>query len=391
MRMRRMAAALLYLAIFAGEVLWNGFVPLVPQLSQNYDLSKFQAGVLLATSSAAIVVVSLPAASVCERYGPRLLTVVAAVLTAVSSIWQGLAGSYVEMIGARALFGIGFGILWITAVRWLSEIAGARESQALSLTVTTAGVSAVVGPAIAGVAVSQFGMAPPFIAIGILNLILAMLMWWEPTGTGMATAHEEPLREMLAGAAADHTIMVSLLVMATAGVFSAAINILVPLQLHANGVSTTVIGAGFGISAAVFIAFSAMVARAADRMVNVRYVAWGMAGAILVTVIPLVSESTPALFGYLLARSPLTAFMFTVAFPLGALGARRAGITVGAVAALINIAWSISMLMGPLVFAGVAQVAGNRVAYLVLMAVIGCSIAWIVMPRREAVAKVSRA
>ena len=49
------------------------------------------------------------------------------------------------------------------------------------------------------------------------------------------------------------------------------------------------------------------------------------------------------------------------------------------------------MLMGPLVFAGVAQVAGNRVAYLVLMAVIGCSIAWIVMPRREAVAKVSRA
>ena len=39
---------------------------------------------------------------------------------------------------------IGFGTLWITGLRWLSEIAGEREGQALALTVTTSGVAAVI-------------------------------------------------------------------------------------------------------------------------------------------------------------------------------------------------------------------------------------------------------
>ena len=99
--MRRLAAGLIYLAIFAGEVLWNGFVPLVPELSQRYDLSKLQAGVLLSTTSATILLVSLPAAAVCERVGPRRMTVVATAVIAVSSLLQGIAGNYAELIGAQ--------------------------------------------------------------------------------------------------------------------------------------------------------------------------------------------------------------------------------------------------------------------------------------------------
>jgi hypothetical protein len=118
-------------------------------------------------------------------------------------------------------------------------------------------------------------------------------------------------------------------------------------------------------------------------------VAWALAGCVVVVLIPIASESTGSLVGFLLARSPLTAFLFTVAFPLGAMGARRAGITVGAVAALINIAWSISLLLGPVIFAGVAQSAGNRAAYVLLIAVFCCSIAWIVLPGRAA--RLSRA
>ncbi len=135
----------------------------------------------------------------------------------------------------------------------------------------------------------------------------------------------------------------------------------------------------------VFIACSAATARAAGRAVKVRVAALALAASMIVILIPVVSEASAALVGFLFARAPLTAVMFTVAFPLGALGARRAGITVGGVAALINIAWSVSMLLGPVVFAGIAQVAGDRAAYLVLIAVLGCSLAWIVSPWRRAV------
>ncbi len=198
---------------------------------------------------------------------------------------------------------------------------------------------------------------------------------------------------MLADAAGDRMVVVSLLTMSTAGLLAAAVNLLVPLQLHANGVSTASIGAAFGVAAAVFIVCSAAVARAADRAVKVSVVVVAMSVVIVATLIPLASESTPALFGFLLARAPLTAVMFTIAFPLGAIGARRAGITVGAVAALINIFWSLSLLLGPVLFAVVAEQAGVRAAYVVLMAVFACAIAWLVVPGRRARAssRVSRA
>jgi predicted MFS family arabinose efflux permease len=381
--MRRAAAGLLYLAIFSGEVLWSGFVPLVPQLSQRFDLSKFQSGVLLATTSATVVIVSLPAAAICERIGPRRMTVAATLVIALASFWQGVAGSFAGMVGARALFGVGFGVIWISALRWLSELAGAREAQALSLTVTTAGVSSVVGPTVSGVVVTRFGMAGPFAVIAAVNALMAIAMWLEPTRTGRSTSEEQPIREILAGAAADRLVTVSLLVMAIAGLFSAGINLLVPLRLHENGMSTSWIGIAFGGSALIFIAASGGVARAVDRLVTIRVVASAMAAVVVVTLIPLASESTPALVGYLMARAPLTAFMFTIAFPLGAIGARRAGITVGAVAALINIAWSIATLIGPLIFAAVAQHAGYRGSYAVLIVLFAASIAWVLLPQRR--------
>ena len=132
----------------------------------------------------------------------------------------------------------------------------------------------------------------------------------------------------------------------------------------------------------MFIVCSAAVTRARDRLLSVRVVVWAMLASVVVIGIPLVSGDT-VLVGFLLARAPLTACMFTIAFPLGARGARRAGITVGAVAALINIAWSVSLLVGPIVFGGVAQASSDSVAYALLIGVFCCSIAWIVAPHRR--------
>jgi MFS transporter, DHA1 family, multidrug resistance protein len=381
---RRAVATLVYLGIFIGEVLWNGLVPLVPELSQHYQLSTVRSGVLLAATSAAILVVSLPAAAICERFGPRRLTALAVAVSGVASAWQGLASSYAGLVGARLLFGLGFGVVWITGIRWLSEIAGEREAQALSLTVTTAGLSAVVGPPLTAYAVARLGMGPPFVALGIANLALALAMWFAPGASGRATSDRQPLAGMLAGAVRERLVVISLLVMSTAGLLGAAVNLLVPLQLHANGVSTTAIGAAFGLSAGVFIVCSALVARAADRAVKVRVIAWGMVLVVVVVAVPLASQTTAALTAFLLLRAPFTALMFTTAFPLGAIGARQAGITVGAVAALINIAWSVAMLAGPVMFAAVAQTAGDQAAYVVLMAIFALSVAWVVTPGRAA-------
>jgi predicted MFS family arabinose efflux permease len=161
----------------------------------------------------------------------------------------------------------------------------------------------------------------------------------------------------------------------------------VPLQLRANGVSTASIGLLFGVSAAVFIACSAVTARFADRASRNEVAAAVSLMAAVVVVLPAAAASTVALVAFLLVRAPIMALMFTITFPIGVAGAKRAGISVAAVAALINIVWSASVLAGPLLAGLIAQTVGNRLAFVMLSVASLASAAWIMNGnRREAAA-----
>jgi hypothetical protein len=66
---------------------------------------------------------------------------------------------------------------------------------------------------------------------------------------------------------------------------------------------------------------------------------------------------------FLLVRGAVAAMLFTVTFPLGVRGGRSAGISVGTVAALLNIVWAFSALVAPVAAGALAQTAGDRAAY----------------------------
>jgi predicted MFS family arabinose efflux permease len=175
--------------------------------------------------------------------------------------------------------------------------------------------------------------------------------------------------------------------MSLGGLIGGVVNLLVPLQLRQNGVSVASIGLLFGVAAAAFIASSAVTARFGDRAARneVAVVVSLMAAAVM--VLPAAAASTAALVAFLLVRAPIMALMFTITFPLGVAGAKRAGISVAAVAALINIVWSASVLAGPLLAGVIAQTVGNRLAFVMLSVASLASAAWIMNGnRREAAA-----
>ena len=89
-------------------------------------------------------------------------------------------------------------------------------------------------------------------------------------------------------------------------------------------------------------------------------------------------------------RMPVTALLFTIAFPLGLVGARAAGISVTTVAALLNMVFAASALAGPLVAGALDQLAGDRFAYLTSMALSLAVVAWM-LRRRSAAARTGRA
>src|SRR5437763_8232626 len=115
---RRPVVLLLYASLFVGEVLWIAIVPLVPAFATRFSLSPLRSGILLASASIAIVLVSVPAGAIGERVGARRVTLAAVAVMVAADAGQGLAGSFWTLVAARTLFGVGFGVLWTTGVAW---------------------------------------------------------------------------------------------------------------------------------------------------------------------------------------------------------------------------------------------------------------------------------
>jgi predicted MFS family arabinose efflux permease len=354
---------MLYAALFVGEVLWSAIVPLVPAFATRLSLSPLRAGVLLASASVAIVLVSVPAGWLGERLGARRVTLAAIAVIAVADAGQGTATTFWQLVAARTLFGVGFGVLWTTGVAWLSEAAGDRQSRALSLTVTTAGVGGVAGPAFAGALVPRAGLAAPFLVAAAVTAALAAGLGLERSGTGLAAPAPHGIAHGLRAGTRDRRVTTSLVLMALGGLFGGVVNLLVPLQLHRNGVATGSIGAAFAVSAVLFIASSAGVAHLGDRATRAGVGAVAATAAAAALALVVAGTSTGPVVGFLLVRAPIAAVLFTVTVPLGVRGAQAAGIGVGTMAALLNIVWATSQLVAPIGAGALAQTAGDRAAY----------------------------
>ncbi|HET6847346.1 MAG TPA: MFS transporter [Gaiellales bacterium] len=383
MRGVRRSAFLLYLGIFVGEVVWTALVPLVPTYSQHYGLSKLESGMLLAAASVTILAVSIPATVLADRFGARRLTLAAMMLMALSDLATGLSGSFWELLASRMLFGVGFGIVWTTGVGWLGEVAGTSQARALSLTVTTAGLGGITGPAFAGIAVERYGLAAPFVACALVTAAVFAGMLTIPATTGQRPESTLPLATTIRRVAGDRLVLASLLTMTLGGFVGGAVNLLAPLQLHRNGLSESTIGLVFSIAALTFIASSALVARFGERAASVRIACLGAAAMAVALLLVVASTSSQAVIGFLLARGPISALMFTITFPLGVVGARRAGISLTAVAALLNIVWSAAALIGPIAAGAMAETTSSQATYVCLIATLLIGAAWMAQAHGE--------
>ncbi len=159
-------------------------------------------------------------------------------------------------------------------------------------------------------------------------------------------------------------------------------NLLVPLQLDDNGLSEGLIGVVFSAGAGVFIVASATVARLAHRTARVEVV--GAAALMLIGVLGIVlaSSATGAVVAFLLLRAPLLAVLFTIAFPLAAAGARRAGVGAGAVVGLLNVLWGVATVVAPVGAGAIAEVTDERWAYAAVAVACLATAAWAFLTAR---------
>jgi len=357
--MRRLSLSL-YLLIALAELLHWAIVPLIPEYAERFSLSDFAAGALVASTGLATLVISVPAGLLADRLPARRLTLLAGATMATAAFAQALAPSYAVLLAARLVFGLGFGIVWTAGLAWLSEATSTdRPPPALGATVTSAGVGIVVAPGFAGLVAAQLGLAAPFAIAGVATLAVTAVLATAGRGQAAPAAKEGLTLAALRAAGGEPGVLAGLAAILIGGLVGSTISLLAPLELHAAGFSEASIGLTFSGAALIFIVASAATVRLGERVINVRSVlAGGLAFALTLTPATL-SGAALAIIAVICASAPLRALLFTAAYPLGA----AHGTSVGAAIGMLNGAWALTSVVGPLCGGALAEAIGARGAY----------------------------
>ena len=380
----RRVLVLLYGLVFVDEVVLLSIIPLTPTFSEELGLSKLEAGVLLSASSVTTVIFSIPIGLLADRIGARRLTLAAGGILAVSTLGQGLAGDFGTLLASRIAFGVASTTVWTAGIAWLSDSAPTkRRSSAVGAVMVVAGVGGIVGPGFAGLLAERSGTAMPFVVTAIVATVVTLGL--ARSGPGGVAEHEpqHPL-ETLRAAGRDRVILAAFVAMVIGGIADSVVNLLAPLQLGDNGLSSGSIGLAFSASAGIFLVSAAAVAHRGERAVNVRVVGASSVALACSFVPVLAGAGTGSVTAAVLARSPFLAVLFTAALPLGSEGARRAGLGRGAVIGLMNVGWGSATAVGPVAAGGVAEVAGEQVVYAALMVACVAAGVWMLASTRAA-------
>lgn len=371
---------MLYTVLFSGQVIWGALIPLLPGFGARFHLTSFQIGVLLAASSVTTLVVSLPAGMLAHRFGPRQVTLAGIALMVVSDVGQATASSYLALVGARAVFGAAFGIIWTAGVAWMSTLGGEDDSRVLAFAVTASGLGSVAGPALGGGLAPVAGTAAPFLVGAAVTAVPLLVLLSTGAGDGREWGRrQESLAAAISRSSRQPQARAALLLVLLAGLMSSVANLVLPLELHRNGLSTEAIGAAFSIGAGVFILSSSLVARFADRTVAIGFAAVVCLVAAGAFVGPAVATSTGLLLACLLLRSPSAAAMYAIGYPLGVAGARVARASAGSIATMLNLGYASAALAGPIAAGWLLQVAAPQAVFASMVA---CNLAAAVWLRR---------
>ena len=359
---------LIYALALLSSVLQSAIAPLLPAYQERFQLGSVQVGELLAATGVAALVISLPAGALSDRFGARVLTLWSGWLMVASSLGQAFAPSFAFLVMTRFVFGLGYGIVWTSALTWLTRACGDETSMAG--TITASGVGCIAGPAFAGFLAQYFGLAAPFVVAAAFTTVVTLLLTAIDL-EGVSSLEPTGMVSSVRAALGDPKVLGATVAVAVAGAVAALVTLLAPLELHASGASDGSIGVAFSVAAALFIAGSVATKRAGVGAVRLKTVL-GACLVLALLVSPATLSSAPIFVVLMLcATSAARAVLWAVGYPLGAAGARKAGVGLGVVMGFLNLVWALVTVLSPLLAGALVGPFGARGTFAIAQVVLG--------------------
>lgn len=377
----RLLRGLLYAVVLVSSALQVAVVPLLPAYARHFGLSHVGQGVLLGATGLATLAVCVPAGALSDRLGAKRVTIWAGELMALAGVLQAVAPSFLWLVVARLVFGLGYGLIWTAGLSWLAESAPGGSS--LGGSVVAGGAGSVLGPGLFGLLAEYFGLRVPFLASAALLLLVtaALAVLRLPSSSTVSESH---VGQSLRAAVSDRTTVSAAAAIMIAGVTSGVAYLLVPGELHADGGSQGAIGLAFSAASLLFVVGSLLTTTYGSRAVRMAVACGGML-ALAIALSPAALSSAPvAVIAMLCASSSARSVLWTISYPLGAAGAARSGAGLGVVMGLLNGVWAATSFLTPLLAGIVAEHVSAQSVFGLSEATCVVVLAAVVVMRREA-------
>src|SRR3954447_1231730 len=344
---------------------YAAITPLLPDLTDEFGLSKTGAGLLAAAYPLGTFAGGLPGGMMAARVGVRATVLFGLVLMTITSIVIAFANTILVLDLARFMQGFGSAAGWAGAMAWVAGAAPReKRGQMLGSVMGAAIAGALLGPVI-GVGADLLGFEVVFCGVGVVGLVLIA---WTLRTPGAKPLGDGSLKGLI-GSLSNAEVRTGLLLVTVPGLLFGTMSVLGPLKLDELGATSAAIGATWLFPAGFEALVSPMAGRFSDKRGRLAPLLGGLVGGAITFAILPWPNTAVGLALVIILGSPVIGLLWAPSMAMLSDGADHVGLEQGLAFGLMNLTWAIGQSMGDIGGARLGQLAGDEVAYLVLSAV----------------------
>lgn len=355
------ALVVVALALFTDTLLYYLLVPLLPAYARRYGLSQMGVGVLFGSYAASLLLGTYPLGRLADRVGRRGPMVAGLVGLFATTLIFAFAQSYPLLVLARVLQGLSATITWTAGMALLADhFPREGRGRAMGTVFAFANLGVLLGPPLAGYLSEHFGLRAPFLLAAGLALADAVARVTLLRDVAAVRDTRIGIRQLLG----NPTVLIFAGAMAMGAGLWSLLESTLPLhfdrQLHFG---PTTIGLCFGAAAIVHMLTSPLMGALSDRVGRRNVLMAGLLLAVLLIPLPAFVHGLVPVALAMAATGLLASLIMSPASPALADAVEGMGSQSYASAfSILNLAYAVGMMTGPLLGSAVVQALGIRPA-----------------------------
>lgn len=349
------------LALFTDTVVYAMLPPLLPEYARLHGLSQTRLGLLFGSYAAALLLAALPLGTWADRRGRRGPFLGGLVGFGAATILFAFSTTFPLLIVARVLQGTGAAATWVAGLAMLADhYPAGQRGKAMSTAFACANVGLLLGPVFAGWMVRLWSIRAAFLFAAGLAVLDALVR--------VALLPEDPPVKPAAGGylglLKDGTVRVFAGAMAMGAALGAVVEAVLPLHLARDlRMDAPAIGLAFTLAALASTVTSPLVGHWTDRAGPAPPLRLGLVLAAAVLAVLVFLGSPLGIYVCMLVMGGTCSLLMSPTGPALAVHVEgKGGADYGAVFSVLNIAFSLGLMLGPILGSILADLAGLKAA-----------------------------